>query len=620
MSFWGELRRRNVVKVAVAYAIVAWLVAQVANTFFPALQLPEWTVTFVAALLVLGFPIALILSWAYELTPEGIKKTRHVPLQDSITNLTSRRLNYVLTGLLLLAVAYLAVDNYLLQDSRGPVVEQQAAPATNGQAGESPPAAAQSNERAPLRNSVAVLPFENLSPDPDNAYFAAGMHEEILNQLAKLSDLTVISRTTMLQYAAQRKPLPEIGRELNVETVMEGSVRYAGNRIRITMQLIDALTDRHLWSETYERELDDIFAIESDIAMNVANALEATFSDEEQQRVEQKPTDSPVAYGFALQAFDLIGQGEQGDRMQELLDQAIAIDPDYADAYSFKAWLYAQNLINTVSGSAGSERAELEARIREYAEKALAVDPESARSWIALGTLASFSWRWSEATRAYNRAYEISNTSAFMNDVLWYKTWSGDQAEALSLAQRAVDLNPLSWIPHWSNGMILNYVGDYDQAARKFRDSIALAAAVPLQHSWLAMTEVARGELDEARRELELTQQIMGPNRAIIFLVDLAYGYGRIGDTESARRLFDEITALAQQGQDIGTGGWALANLAVGNTDEALEWLEQGAEKASRHEADAGYYSLMNIKMNYTADPVLERPEFVDVRNRLRGD
>jgi TolB-like protein len=245
MSFWTELRRRNVFKVGVAYAIVAWLVLQVAAIAFPALHLPAWTVTFVTALLLLGIPVALLLAWAYEVTPEGIKRTREVPHGQSITHLTGQKLNYIVTALLVVAVAFIAVDNYVLS-KRVSLEEARPASAEAPQAAAASPAPAQSRAPSVLPNSVAVLPFENLSPNKDDAYFAEGIHEEILNYLAKLKSLNVISRTSVVRYANTDKPIQEIAKELNVETVMEGSVRYANDRVRVTTQLIDALVVRSL--------------------------------------------------------------------------------------------------------------------------------------------------------------------------------------------------------------------------------------------------------------------------------------------------------------------------------------------------------------------------------------
>jgi TolB-like protein len=563
----------------------------------------------------MGFPVALLLSWAYELTPEGIKPTKQVPLTDSITQATGQRLNYVITGLLTLGLGFVVVDQYVLNDA---AVEAPAEPApalvpdvTNRAPAEEPA------ERDVLPNSVAVLPLQNLSPDPDNAYFAAGMHEEILNQLAKLKNLNVISRTSVLRYAEDRPPIPQIATELKVTSVMEGSVRYANDRVLVTVQLIDPETDSHLWSESYPGDLSDVFAIQADIAMNVANALAAEFSVEEQQRIERQATASTSAYDRVLRVNNLVGVGNQAPRMHELLDQAIELDPDFARAYGLKAALQAQELINTTEGSA-RRWAELEPLVREYADRALALDPEQPAALNALVNLGSYSWRWSEAQQAFERRLAVDNSAG--GTLIWFQSWSGNEARALELAEREAELDPLNPAPHWIYGIVLNYAGNHDAATTEFRASIELAPNLSLFRSWLAMSEIARGNVDTARRELELGEQFLGSNRALISLFDIAYGYGRIGDADDAQRLFEEISAAAEGGQDIGAGGWALAHLAVGDVDEALEWLERGAEKASRQEPDPGYYSLMNLRMNFTNDPLLERPEFVDVRNRLTGN
>ncbi len=264
-SVWGELKRRNVVKVAVAYAIVRWLLIEVSSVIAPAMNLPDWATSLVVFFVILGFPLALVLSWADEITPEGMKRSHEVPATESVAHVTGRKLDFAIIGALVLALGFV-VYNYVLEDSEVAV--------------------------GILPNSVAVLPFENMSVDPEEAFYASGIHEEILNQLVKLSALNVIARTSMQQYANTEKSIPEIARELNVETVMEGSVRYAGGQIRITAQLNDGITGAHLWSETYTRDFDDIFAIESDVAMNVANALEAEFSLEEQASIGEIPTSS----------------------------------------------------------------------------------------------------------------------------------------------------------------------------------------------------------------------------------------------------------------------------------------------------------------------------------------
>lgn len=623
MSFWGELRRRNVVKVAIAYAIVGWIIVQIADTFFPALQLPEWTVTFVAALLVLGFPIALVLSWAYELTPEGIKKTRQVPLEESIAGMTGQRLNYVVTALLALAVVFVVVDNYVLDDNAerqnrpdAAVQSEAASEPSEAATGASPPARAQAGPTEPvaLLNSVAVLPCASFSTDPENEFFAASLHEELLNQLFKLRNLNVIARTSVLQYAGVARPIAEIARELGVESVMECSVAYGDGRIVISAQLIDGGTGVHLWSDRYNRVFEDVFGIQADIAMNVANAVGAQFSGEEQAAIEQAPTSSPAAYALYLQARSLFGLSGAGSQREALLDQALALDPEFASALGLRAINYAAELINTSQGGT-RDQAELEPLIRDHAERALALDAQNPDALQALGALAAFSWRWTDAGEYNLRALESRQVLAVSN---WFLSWSSRHEESIRFAQEAATLSPLDWQGPWNLGIVLNYAGRYDEAAASFRKGVEIAPAQAVLHTWLAYTETARGNYDAAREELQLTDQLL-IDRTIIYLTDAAYVYGRIGDAENARRLYEEIEGIAAD-EEIGAGGWALASLGIGDYDEALRWLNIGADKASRHELDAGMFSLMNLKLNFTADPVLERPEFVDVRNRIRGD
>lgn len=588
MSFLEETKRRKVFQVAAVYAVVAWLLVQIVATVETPLSLPDWVDTLVIVLLAVGFPITVIMSWAFNLTAEGLVRDSG-PSEKS----TGRTIEFVLIGLLVIAVGWLVYRDV------------------------SPSSDVSADNPDVLPNSVAVLPLDNLSPNPDNAYIAAGLHEEILNQLAKISALNVIARTSVLPYAENRPPIAEIAQTLNVGSIMEGSVRYAGDRIRVTTQLIDSVTGAHLWSETYDREFDDIFAIESDIAISVANALEAELSDQEQQRVARPPTDSPAAYALVLRARALIGVGDQIELIHELLDQAIRLDPQFTLAHGMQAGFYAGELINT-SESAARSRAELEPLVRDHVERALTINPEESAALEARGILASQLWRWAEAAEAFDQAYATGTTLG--GHPVWFRAWAGDQPEALSIALRQVTLSPLDWLTHFTHGIIRNYARDYEAASAQFREGIGLSPTLPLQHSWLAISEAALGNTRQAREALELAEGLLGENRVVISLLDIAYGYGRIGDTDDARRLFDEISAAAHGGADIGTGGRALMHLAIRDTEQALDWLERAAEKASRNEPDAGYFTLMNIKMNYAGDPILERPEFVDVRNRLRGD
>ena len=578
-SFFGELTRRNVVRVAVAYAIVGWLLVQVADTFFPALQLPEWTVTLVAGLVILGFPLALILSWAYELTPEGMKRSHKVPPPESITHVTGRKLDFAIIGALVLALGFV-VYNYVLED--GEVVT------------------------GVLPNSVAVLPFENLSPDPNNAYYAAGIHEEILNQLVKLSALNVIARTSMQQYANTDKSIPEIARELNVETVMEGSVRYDAGRIRITTQLNDGVTGLHIWSETYTRDFDDIFAIESDIAMNVANALEAEFSLAEQESIEKIPTDSPAAYAQYLRALST--EVPSTELRIQYLDEAIALDPEFAVAYATKALWLASAF--TGFGNDPAARTEQERSLRDSADRALALDATLGLAHAALGGLHQANWRGAEAEQAFERAYQLSPSDA---DVLMlygrFKRYRGEYDESIRLNRRAVELDPNSPFHRAQLAHAYRLAKSYDAAASAYRNALELSPISGTSHINLAFVEVARGNHGEAISELRLAEQLE-PN--VWRLPQIALAYKQAERPDDAMRLFSEFGRQAIE-DPVDEAAWIRAYIAVGDYDQALERLEAAVDDRAILDVS----TLTEFAANPWNDPVLNEPEFRELLDGL---
>jgi TolB-like protein len=330
----GELKRRKVTRVAAVYAVTAWVLLQIVDVVTDPLRLPEWFATVVFVLLALGFPIALIMAWAFEMTPEGIQRTSSDDDAGADARVTKPQVAAIV-GLVVLASGWMI---YALQrdDPRSP-----AADASTELSSDTEP----SSER--LHNSLAVLPFENLSPDPDNAYFAAGIHEETLNQLARIKDLSVIARTSVLQYAGAKRPIAEIAAELNVGAILEGSVRYAGDRVRITVQLIDAYKGIHLWSETYDRELIDIFQIETEIAASITKAMRAEFSVEERRRLSKTPTDVFDAYAHYLRAMAHIGRELTFQPVFEELRAAIDLDPNFADALAAMAYFYAASCMSS---------------------------------------------------------------------------------------------------------------------------------------------------------------------------------------------------------------------------------------------------------------------------------
>ncbi len=394
-SFLAELKRRNVVKVGLTYVVAAWLLIQMVTTVLPTFDAPPWIAQSITFLLILAVPFVLVFAWAFEMTPEGLKKTSDVAPEESITPLTSQRLNYLIVALLVVAVALVSLD-LIRPDGSAELGALAAAPAA-GAAVEQPSAV--SEEAQPLVNSVAVLPLANLSPREEDAYFAAGIHDEILNQLVKLKNLSVIARTSVLQYAGTTKTVQEIGRELAVKNVLDGSVRYADGRVLVTAQLIDAGTNVNLWSETYERELSNIFAIQADIAMNVANAMRAEFTQGEQESLERSPTRSLEAYEQYLVAssrrsrLPFRGPGSA----LEALDAALALDPGFVKALLAKADMYGF-LSQTASAA---DYAADEEQVLAAAVRAAELEPEAPETQVLLAAVRGRRGEWAAAESAF---------------------------------------------------------------------------------------------------------------------------------------------------------------------------------------------------------------------------
>jgi len=360
-NFFAELKRRNVYKVAIAYAVVAWLLMQIASQIFPFFEIPNWAVRLVVLLLVIGFPVALILAWAFELTPEGIKRAEDVDLTKSTARRTSHKLLWITAVVAIVAAALFVAGRLNLFHSK---------PSTaTGVASE---------------KSIAVLPFENLSEDKANAYFADGIQEEILTRLAKIADLKVISRTSTLQYQSKPGNLSDIAKQLGVANILEGSVQKAADQVRINVQLIKAATDTHLWADTYDRKLTDIFTVESQVAKAVADTLQAKLSGTEQSAIAARPSENSEAHDLYLKGRYFFGKRTADDlkRAIDYFNQALAKDPNYALAYAGLADSYV--LLPEYSRESS---AELFPKARAAAGKALAIDNTLAEAHASLGLL-----------------------------------------------------------------------------------------------------------------------------------------------------------------------------------------------------------------------------------------
>ncbi len=480
------------------------------------------------------------------------------------------------------------------------------------------------DRRVPLPNSVAILPLKNLSPDPDDAYFAAGIHEEIIGRLGKVPNLSVIAPTSVQSYANGAKSIPEIAAELNVETVMEGSVRYSDEHVRVTSNLIDAATGASRWSEVYDRELGDVFMIQEDIATHIAAALGATFSPLHRAGSYGQATTSPEAAALYLKVLELRRQNLFDTAIQlQYLDSALAFDPRFANLYALKADVYAISVVDRAGVDRGGGRAldtapaALESLALENAAKALALDSKSARAYLAVGGVHRFFWRWNDAIRSYQRAYDLSpNDIDVLGAFAGLLSWSGQHERAISLAKRAVALDPASPTSRWNLGVTLAQAGHAAAAAGVLREAAAIDPTAGQIRHWLAQMEAASGNPAQALLELEAVERLGAPVENPTLTAGLLYSYSRVDRSDDVARLAANVENLAASGS-VGAGTWALIYLALGDSDEAHRWLDTAVQKIERHEPDAGFLNLMTIKTNPHANPVLDEPRFRKLRDRI---
>jgi len=574
MSFIKELERRNVIKVAIAYGVATWLLIEISATTFPMLRLPEWSATLVTVLLLIGFPVALIFAWAFELTPEGLKKEKDVDRSQSITQTTGRKLDFLIIGVLVVALTYFAYDKFVLDASRdAALVEETTQAVTEKVVTES-------------EKSIAVLPFVNMSEDAGNEYFADGLSEELLNMLVKIPQLQVAARTSSFSFKGKDLTISEIAQKLGVSNVLEGSVRKSGNRVRITAQLIKADDGFHLWSETYDRTLDDIFATQDEIALAVTAALKMTLMDQ----VPRSRLTLPAVYDLYLQgkrSMNLKGD-KNWENAVDVFTQAVELDPEYAPAWSLLGATYS---FQTAAGL--RPREEGLALSRAANDRALAIDPELAEAWSGLGFSKKFwEWDWKTADKAISKARKLNPQSASISiAAASMATTLGQLDKAIALYEQARVLDPMSF-----SGM--SSLGQAYMRARRFDDAISmlgqLAGSRP-DYQWdyanLGLAHLLNGDAEQAIIEIARNPE----NEMRDFATVMAYS--TLGREKDARLLLAKVTTDAG---DLRPAKVAEAHSWRGESDLAFEWLEKAWEGR-----DPGLsYVLGNVFLaNLVGDP-----------------
>ena len=470
MSFLNELKRRNVLRVGAAYVVSSWLLIQVAETIFPLFGYGDTPARLVVIVLAIAFIPSLIFAWVFEITPEGLKRDADVVREESLAPVTGKKLDRIILVVLALALAYFAFDKFVLDPVRDAELVEETAQQTRTDV--------LVESYGDL--SIAVLPFVNMSSDPEQEYFSDGISEELLNLLSKIPEMRVVSRSSAFSYKGKDIDIPTIAEQLNVAHVLEGSVRKAGNQIRITAQLIEARSDTHLWSETYDRKLENIFAVQDEISAAIVGALKESLNIQLETTQKTITATNIEAHDAYLRGRYLVVQRSPDSIEGAILEfeKAIALDPDYALAH---AELALATLILT--GYSDLTDTEAEARATPHVEQAMALDPNLAEAHAAKGMLLSGESAYEETLTAYERAIQINPN---YSDAYTWKasilSQIGRYAEVRSLRETALRLDPLSNPAIWNYVSILRQRNRLDDAARELE---RFASMAPVEYAYL---------------------------------------------------------------------------------------------------------------------------------------
>ncbi len=556
-SLFSELKRRNVFRVAAAYAVGGWILIEAGSVLMPTFGVPDGVFKVYAVIVIAGFVLATIFSWIFEFSSEGIRRTEDVPDRQSVAPITGRRLDWLIIGLLIVALGISVTLNITgLRGSAGSDAERRA--------------------------SIAVLPFASRSANASNAFFADGIHDDLLTSLAKIGSLKVISRTSVMEYRDTTKNLKQIGGELGVRHVLEGSVQRVGENVRINVQLIDAESDDHLWAQVYDRELttENIFSIQSEISTNIADALKAALTPGDRARLKSRPTGSLEAYNLYLAGRNNVYQRRLDNLFQarNQFEQAIALDPNYAQAYSGLSDSLMLILINHQALSPDEVYPLAQAAV----DRALELDTEDAEIYASLGLIRMHQAEWKrskpelvEAATALERAIELNPNHA--QAFTWYASVQGLRGrpeKAIELLEKALELDPLARIPQSNLAEKYAELGHNDEALAQWLGAVRFHPDWPTAYDNVADHLAGLGRLDEAFAWFRKARQLsMDPlvGRGIV-AIELEFGRRERVDefldavppahpmsalAEPYRRLFDGdfVAASSLAERLVGQGG-----------------------------------------------------------------
>jgi serine/threonine-protein kinase len=544
-SFFGELKRRNVYKVAIAYIVGGWALAQGLAQVLPVFSIPNWVIQLIVLLIILGLPVALGLAWAFELTPEGLKRTEDVDEAAAAAHKKRAWIYVVIVGALV-STGLFFLGRYSAMDT------------------------------AP-RQSIAVLPLINESGDPKDEYFSDGLSEELIAALAQISGLKVIGRSSSFRFKDRKEEPKTIGEKLGVSTLLDGTVRKQGDRVRIVAELVNAADGIQLWTQTFDRQLKDIFTVQQEIARAVAESLKVTLLGTDSRSAQASATDNAEAHNAYLQGhFYLVRRNTEDFRKAiDYYDQAIQLDPNYALAHAERA----EALV--FMGDLTGQRPTAYPKAHVDAEKAVAIAPDLAEARAALGfVLCLAEWKFTEGLAELRRAKELSPANPTANDLLArIIVYLGRIDEAERQARQAVELDPLSTVTHGNLARVLFYAGKLDKADSAARKAVELQPTGAGSHRFQVLIAAQRGDGEAALREAQLEPD----PRFRRF--ELAVAHYVRGDREAADAALADLIANAREGF-----AYQIAEVYAlrGEKDKAFEWLQ-----SAFNDRDAGMLGLL---------------------------
>jgi TolB-like protein len=579
MNLLAELRRRNVIRMAGLYLVGAWLIVQVTGTVSPMLGAPEWVGRTVLALLAIGFPLALVVAWVFELTPNGLKRDDEVKPNESIAPQTARRMDRMIIVVLMLALGYFAVDKFVLAPARDVSRTQlgQAEPAVDANTpSQTQNGVSQTSSSSVIDSkSIAVLAFANMSADKDNEYFSDGVAEEILNALAKIDDLKVAGRTSSFYFKGRNETLATIGSTLGVAHVLEGAVRKQGDRLRISAKLLRVSDGVEMWADTFDGTDADIFALQETIAQQVTRALKVALNANQGAALVDTGTTNPVAYALYLRASDVFNRRAASEFLNaiKLLEEAVTLDPNFARAFSKLGALHALtpdylNIDNRIAEEAATANA----------RRALALQPNLAEPHAVLGQVHSQSLRFREARAEYEQALAIDANDLTTN--LWYAIDLGNmgyQRGKAARLERLLELDPLlpNALNHYADVLIRK--GDLDGARKTLERAKELGAANGDIFLW--SVSLAQGRTVEARAELERAIKTFGANLPPTAVPVIAAGI--LDGGEARAQALALVRSLVAQTAYADSGMLAQALIRLGAPEEALAMMAKQPMNAS---------------------------------------